>query len=374
MTAKPGILFTDPVGFTGGAELRLLSILDCLDRYKVVPVVVCGTGDQLPKLLKERGVTHYVRTIRPRSMLNYLGNTLFLLKIIRRHNIKLIHGNAITSSIASAAAAKISGTPFIADIRDMIEYSFPKRMLINFADIILVHSEAVKKWMLERGFPEDKLRRVYMGIWGWWFEQAQPVSDIKSDYPIIGFIGQIAEIKGVPILLRALQQVARQFPRFNAVLVGKDFSQGGRYLEKMKELAEELEIGDRVNFIGFVDNPQNWIASFDIVVIPSMMEPLGMAAAEALAQKKPVIVTRTGGLPEIVENEVTGLVVEPGSVDELSETILRLLQNPQYAKSLGEAGYHSAKARFHIDNMMREMNEVYKDLIGFDVMQHSYLS
>ena len=374
MTAKPGILFTDPVGFTGGAELRMISILDCLNRDKIQPVVVCGTGEQLPNLLKERGVTHHIRPIHPRSINNYLSNTLFLIKIIRRHNIKLIHGNAITSSIASAAAAKMTGTPFIADIRDMIEYSFPKKMLINFADIILVHSEAVKKWMLERGFPVNKLRRVYMGIWGWWFEQAQPVSDLKSDYPIIGFIGQIAEIKGVPVLLRALQQVARQFPRFNAVLVGKDFSQGGRYLEKMKVLAEELGIGDKVRFTGFVDNPQNWIAAFDIMVIPSLMEPLGMVAAEALAQKKPVIVTRTGGLPEIVENEVAGLVVEPGSVDELSDAILRLLQNPQYAKSLGEAGYHSAKARFHIDNMMREMNEVYKDLIGFDIMERSYLS
>ena len=374
MKSKAGILFTNPVGFTGGAELRLVSILDCLDRDKVEPVVVCGAGEQLPNLLKERGITHYVRTIRPRSILNYLGNTLFLLKIIRRHHIRLIHGNAITSSIASAAAVKISGTPFIADIRDMIEYSLPKRILINFADIILVHSEAVKNWMLARGFPEGKLRLVYMGIWGWWFDKAQPVPDLKGDCPIIGFIGQIAEIKGVPILLRALQQVARQFPRFKAVLVGKDFSRGGRYLEEMRTLAEELGIGDKVRFTGFVDNPQNWIAGFDIMVIPSLMEPLGMVAAEALAQKKPVIVTRTGGLPEIVEDGVGGLVVEPGSVDELAGAIIKLLEDPGYAESLGEAGYHSAKKRFHINNMMRGMNGVYRDLIGFNVMQGGFLS
>ena len=373
MKDKPGILFTVPVGFTGGAELCLLAIIDCLDQEKVQPIVVCGFGEQLPGSLKKGNIIHYTRIIEPRQPLNYLSNTLFLNKIIKRHIIKLIHANAIRSSIASAAAAKMNRLPFIADIQDMIEYNFAKRWLINRADVMLVHSKAVKKWMLDKGFPESKLKVVYMGIADDWFHPAEPVKQLKRDLPIIGFIGQIAEIKGLPVLLKALKIVSYRFPDFKAVLVGGDFNHKGAYLEEMKALANMLGISDKAQFMGFQDNPRNWTASFDIMVVPSLVEPLGMVAMEGLAQKKPVISSNTGGLPEIIQDGITGLVVEPGLETALAEAILKLLHNPQYGKKLAQAGYEQTKTRFHINVMMRNFNAVYKELMGMDVMREEYL-
>lgn len=369
MDKLPGILFTVPVGFTGGAELTMLSILDYLDREKVFPVVVCGVGEQLPKNLDERGITYYMREFKPRNQVNYWKNTAFIYKIIKKHNVKLLHGYSIRSSIASAAAAKLADYPFLADIHDIIPFSPLKRALLHCADIIMVHSNAALNHMINQKFSRRKLRMLYMGIYDWWFEPAEPLEELKSGFPVLGFIGQICERKGVPALLKALELVSHEKLDFKAHLVGRDFEQGGKYLTKMRLLAEQLGLAEKVVFHDFVDNPQNWFASFDIVVVPSLQEPFGLVAVEALAQKKPLIVSRTGGLTEIVQEGATGLCVEPGSATELAAAILKMMKNPQWAESLGEAGYAKVKEMFSLERFVRELNEIYGEFIGFNALK-----
>ncbi len=366
---KTGILYLTHVGYIGGAEKYLLNILDSLDRDKASPLVICGEGEQLPEALAERNIPCLQRIFRPKHPVNYLSNTLYAAKVVRRHKIKLIHADSITASLAAVLAARLAQVPIIAEIHDFKLFTGFRKTLIGMTDLMLSHSDAVQDYIVSQGFYREKVMRLYCGIEDSFFQPIEAGRLKGEGNPRIGFVGQIAEIKGIPTLLKALAEVACAGTPFQAFLLGQDFEHEGRYLQEMKTLTGELGLKDRVEFTGFVDNPQEWFASFDIIAMPSMIEPFGLVAVEALAQKKPLIVGRTGGLQEIVQEGVTGICVEPGSVDELTQALLKMLENPQWAKSLGEAGYQDVSRRFTMDKMIQGLDEIYQRFLGLSVFQ-----
>ena len=159
---------------------------------------------------------------------------------------------------------------------------------------------------------------------------------LSTDGPTTLFAGQIIERKGVADLLQAWAQLKQGWRnKGELVIVGDDLAGGGAYRKEMQQLANRLEIAPK--FVGFQKNVDRWLAAADIAVVPSHVEPLGNATLEAMSHGLPVIGANVGGIPEMIVDEETGLLVPAKNSTALADAIDRLITDVELRESLGAA-------------------------------------
>ena len=150
---------------------------------------------------------------------------------------------------------------------------------------------------------------------------------------------------------------------FRSVIVGSDDHD---YADRLKRLAHELKIADRVHIVGFQDPVQPFLAALDLYVHPALMEGFGIAVVEAMAMAmgKAVVATTTGGLPEVVAQGETGLLVPPGDIGSLAATVVSLLEDRALREQMGRNGKARAQERFSLDASVRQMEQLYGEVLG----------
>ncbi len=174
---------------------------------------------------------------------------------------------------------------------------------------------------------------------------------------IIGFVGWLLPIKGPMHLLRAMPQVWNQYPDTNLVFVGK-----GELDVDLRAEALKLDANGKVKFLGWRDDVAEIMQIFDIFVLPSLNEGMGRVLVEAMAAGKPVVASRVGGIPDLVKDEKTGLMVPPGDEHALAGAILRLANNPSEARRMGAAGKLYCHS-FGLEAMVEQLDHLYDELI-----------
>jgi len=209
--------------------------------------------------------------------------------------------------------------------------------------------------------PHDKIRIIHNGVDPANYEvrAAKVTRDLYAapDEKIVFYIGRLVREKGVQVLLRAAPKILAGHPRTKFVIGGR-----GPYEEELKRLAASLGLAQSVYFTGYVDNEvrNDLYAWADVAVFPSLYEPFGIVALEAMAAKTPVVVSDTGGLSEIVEHEVDGLKVPVDAPDALANAVLRLLCNPDLGRLLRDRAYQKVVTQYNWQRVARETRSVYK--------------
>jgi glycogen(starch) synthase len=208
-----------------------------------------------------------------------------------------------------------------------------ERWLVEEVDRIVTCSahmrgEVGRVFGVEEGLVEMIPNQVDMAAYG----RAVPA---RNGRPTLLFAGRLEYEKGVQTLLEAIPLVARDLPWARLRVVGR-----GTYAGELRRRTGELGLEGRVRFDGFVDAERlrELYLSSDAVVVPSLYEPFGLVALEAMASGVPVVASDTGGLRELVEDEVTGLRFPPGDHAALARTVVRVLSDPDLARRLGREG------------------------------------
>jgi glycosyltransferase involved in cell wall biosynthesis len=211
------------------------------------------------------------------------------------------------------------------------------------AGVICV-SEAVKASLIAAGVPLPQAQVIYNGVD---LRRFFPASPASAGAPGVGFIGRLTGEKGIDTLLGAMRRVREAVPA-RLVVAGDGPFRGS------VEGAGDLE------YLGAVEDVVSVYRSLTLVAIPSRSEGLSMTALEAMACGLPVVASRVGGLPEVVVEGETGILVPPGDADALAAAILSLVRDPKRAAALGEAGRRRVEARFTLDEMVDRVAEVYR--------------
>ena len=190
---------------------------------------------------------------------------------------------------------------------------------------------------------------------------------LRSHGTVIGIIGKVALHKGHEELFRAFAIASSQHSGLQLLVVG-DTSMTGQdeFPNRLLELTKDLGIVHQVVFVGFRDDIPAIMSAIDMLAVPSHSEAFGRSAAEALAAGVPVIACDVGGLPEVVQHNITGLLVPPKSIEALADAILQLSRVPEMRRSMGEHG-PSSVARFDISKHIQEFMRLYSDLTGTEV-------
>ncbi len=177
--------------------------------------------------------------------------------------------------------------------------------------------------------------------------------------PYILCVAAHNEKKGLDVLLRAFASIANLHRQLKLVLVGD-----GPLRKELQDLATSLELNGQVSFAGSRDRTDvaGFLHGCEVFVLPSRSEPFGIAIIEAMACGKPVVATKTGGIPEIIENGHDGLLVEPDNAAELADAIQRLMNGPNLRRTIGVKGRAKVNERFLWENTGSAYQQLFQRL------------
>jgi glycosyltransferase involved in cell wall biosynthesis len=215
--------------------------------------------------------------------------------------------------------------------------------------------------------PRDKIDVIYNGI-RWEKKPSKQDFDwqnfrrhfAKDEEKIVYYVGRMTPEKGISVLIHAAPKIAYEMGgnvKFVAV--------GGGKTDYWKQEAWDCNISDKFYFTGFLSDEKldKFQAIADCAVFPSLYEPFGIVALESFAARVPVVVSNTGGLPEVVQHGKTGIVTEVGNPESLAVGILKVLKAPDYATSLVKNAYQDLKSRFGWPELGRQTEKVYLQVV-----------
>lgn len=299
--------------------------------------------DNIKKIIEK------VKEINPNIVHSHatLYHSLALLKLKKQYPIVCtIHS---LYEIDGKFAAKEE--PFIAR---QISFMVEKKLLRNIPNFI-VCSNPMKELINKRS-----KARVYVAPNGINAEDVEPAPIKSLKHPAIYTAGRLTERKGIPILLRAIKIAKSKVPDISLYISGS-----GPKLNELKQLSKKLDLEHNVNFLGFVSQQDlySYYKSTDFFVIcPIGFEHAPVVLPEAMACKKAIIGSNIGGIPDMVEHNKTGLLVEPGNASDLAEKILLLIKDPQLCRKMGQKGFEKIK-NYNWVNIAKKTMEVYNEII-----------
>jgi len=374
---QSAVLFLNHTGRIAGAERSLLETLRVIDRTWFRPIVACPGDGPLLSRVKALGVeTRNVPMLRFRRTFSPLELSLYgaslaavvarLAALCAREEIRLIHSNSTTAHIYGSLAAAICRIACIRHARDLVDLGALDRTLSLVTDRTLAISEAVRQSVLKRSCRRAEVSVIHNGIDAAAFAESATEGRVRkelqiaADVPVAVMAAQMVPWKGHRDFIMAVARV----PRLVGLIAGSDLFGDHSYLRpSLESVCRALKISDRVKFLGQRDDVQDVLADADVVVIPSHAEPFGRVALEAMVLARPVVGTNAGGLPEVVRDGETGILVPPRSPGRLAAAIAKLLEDKSLAERMGRAGRKRVMEMFDIKDKVRELELLYTELI-----------
>lgn len=290
-------------------------------------------------------------------------------RLLAAHKVSIVHAHGYKADLYAYAAAWPNRVALVATSHNwtgkllkMRAYAALDRFVLGRFDEVVVVSEFVGQKLRRWGVAPNKLSMIRNGVDIEGF-QAAPATLKNEIAPcggaLVGFVGRLVPEKGGEVLLRAARRVLTVHAQTKFVLVGD-----GPARQEWERLASQLGISEQVVFAGRREDMASVYASLDMVVLPSLLEALPMCLLEAMAAGKPVIATRVGAVPQVIQSRETGLLLPPGEVNGLAEAIAGLLKNPEQARQLGENGRAHVARHFSAEAMAKSYIATYQQALG----------
>lgn len=289
---------------------------------------------------------------------------LSLRQLVRENNIDIVHSHNYKSNLYSYLATRGLGIPLIATCHNWTNTTPMLRayaaldcfVLRKFERVVTV-SSAIGARLLQSGVPESRICEISNGIEADHFRCAVPSFPREyKDQVTIGTICRLVPGKGVEDLLHVVPKIIQDYPRVRFLIAGD-----GPCRRDFEELAARLGIARHLKFLGFRNDIAAIHASMDIFVLASLNEGLPMSVLEAMAAGNPVIATRVGALPQVIDGTV-GTLIDPGDREGLLLGLKHLLDDPHLRMTQGENSHRRASQRFGAERMARQYLQVYEEL------------
>jgi L-malate glycosyltransferase len=293
-----------------------------------------------------------------------------LAQYIRRNRIQIVHSYGFYSNVFTVPAAWLAGKTFIvASIRDTGDVLTPaqrwvQRMVCRLADCVLVNAEAIRDKLVEQGYAPAKIIVIRNGITLEKFGKRQKNFLLRQELsvplsaPLVVVFSRLNQMKGIQYFLDAAIILAGRFPDVRFLVVGD-----GENRKELEEYAGRLGLGQRTVFTGFRSDVPELLSEAAVSVLPSLSEGLSNSLLESMASGVPVVATCVGGNPEVIEHEVTGLLVPLRDSAALAAAVGRVLEDKELAASFGQAGIRRVAELFSMERSVRETEHLYQRLV-----------
>ncbi len=390
------IAFIEQDAGIGGAEVNLLYLFRLMNRERFRAVVIVPYEGPLTERLKELKVEfHVISRAKLMSTSTYIfGKKIFnplavlydivisvsgVLKIrtfLRRERVDIVHTNSMVAHVYGAFAAKLAGVPSIWHMQDIIDPrmalgSICKTMV--FLGGILPQRIAVVSRTVGTMFYGKSASRVCVIYNGTDCKSFSPETDgsavrkelgISDCGSVVGIVGRLTPWKGQREFLRAAAIVSEQIPETRFLIVGDTTFGSTEYKAELCRITEEMGLSSKVIFTGFRTDVSELIAAMDLCVLSSVLpDPCPLVLFDYMASGKPVVATKLGGAPEIVENGKNGFLVDPSRTDEFADRMIALLKDRQLRERISSAARKRVEECFTVEKFVHQFERLYDEVV-----------
>jgi glycosyltransferase involved in cell wall biosynthesis len=369
------VLYLAWAPFFAGAERAFLLTVSHIDTRRYKPHVIAGTEGELTAQMRARGIpceVHPIRYFDRRALLAWTRSVAAVLRVARRIRPALVHSNDVPSFQPGGYAARLLRIPALSHVRFPDEdRGFRWFLRPGFARALFV-SEALRTDAMTKapGLFEGRSDVLHDGV------IVPPMADdaerirlkqmlgLPLDRPTVALTGQVAEVKGIWEFVDAARILCeRRTPCAFAVL-GDDLKGAGALRRQMEERVRELGLTGHVHFLGFRPDAPALLPAFDVVAVPSHVEPLGNATLEAMAAGLPVVGSRVGGIPEMIVDGRTGLLVAPRDHAALAGALLHIVTSADERRTMGLAARDRVAREFSLTSHATRLAAIYDDVLA----------
>ena len=312
--------------------------------------------------------------------INPVSNSLALFRLrsyFKKNKFDIVHTHSSAAGILGRIAARLAGVPVIIHtvhgwgLQEGMNffkkqlYIFLERLCGKFTDKLVVVSKVdIEKGLEYKIGNRSKYAVIYSGIDIKKFSKTADTGKkrkelgLKETLPVVGMIGRLDVQKNPLDFVRAAAEIQKQFRNVQFVIVGD-----GPLRKQAEELVKELKI-QNFRLLGFRDDVDEIIHTFDISVMTSLWEGLPRVFPESMAAKKPIVATNVDGAKEAIVEGVNGFRVETHRPEKVAEKVLYLLKNPRIAREMGEKGYAMVE-KFSLSKMLQDIEDLYEKLIKY---------
>jgi len=354
--------------FYAGAE-RVQDLLALrLDAMGYEVGFACVKPDQFPEKRVAKGVPLYLVPMRSQFDIK-VG--FELARIIRERGYMLVHTHTPRAALVGRIASLLTRVPMVHHVhsptsrdteslgRNFINSLIERITRIGISRVVPV-SKSLEAHLMREGVKPGKIRMVANGVPT---PGALPVRDVPGSEWVIGSVALFRPRKGIEILIEALAILHQKGFRVRLRAVGEFETEA--YRLRVIDMAKRNGVESFIDWIGFSRNVDSELAIMDVLVLPSLFgEGMPMVVLEAMALGVPVIASSVEGIPEVLENNVSGLLVTPGDVTGLANALARLIADRSSWTEMREAAYLKQCAEFSDHAMAKRMAEVYREILG----------
>jgi len=361
----------------GGTERHLVNLTDGLDHSRFDLEFAClkRQGEFLPHI-EARGLPINEYPVRHLYGPQAFAQELRFARSLRRRRVQIVHTYNFYPNVFAIPAARLAGTPVvIASIRDTGPYLTPlqrhaQRIVCRLAHHVLVNADAVKRWLVEDGYRADRVTVIRNGLDLRRF--LPPGADgslhqeigLPARAPLVAMLSRLEHKKGVEDFLDAAARIASTRDDAYFLIIGDNgFEHRREYRRQLETRAERLGLARRVVFLGFRLDVPRLLSQVAVSVLPSLSEGLSNTLLESMAAGVPVVATRVGGNPEIVEDGRTGWLVPPGDPDAIARAITSLLDDRERAEAFSRRARERVAEQFSLERMVRETEGFYEHML-----------
>lgn len=357
-------------GTNGGAQEHVLNLVTRIDRERYDVTVCSLSGGAAVRRLERAGIE--VCVIEAEDDGDAVEAVAAHLAAV---GADVVHGHMYRAEVVGTLAAErlvaagrrrplVVNTVHSSRIRSDQDRDLLRRLTPRMDHLIAVSTAIVRKIADEHrtGAP---VTLIYNGVDLERYDHTEPCCTLKDEYgfpegaPIVGVVARLEPEKGHPTLLEAWPAVVAAFPDARLLIVGE----GSRH-EALAAQAAALGITDSVVFTGRLDDVPAVTAALDVAVLPSYREAQGLSILEAMALSRPVVASNVGGIPEMIRDGETGLLVPPHDPVALGAAIVRLLSDHPLADTIGRAGHDEVHERFCVQLMARATETIYDTAVA----------
>jgi glycosyltransferase involved in cell wall biosynthesis len=357
------ILHTESSLGWGGQEKRILRELLGLSRESFRPLLACQPESRIGERAAARGLQ--VDYIKMRANIDPLAVFQFI-RMFHRYKIDIVHTHSSGDSWMAATAAKISPRhPSVVRTRHL-SVSFNSRLIYSYmADRVVTVGSSTRRYMIEeKGIPEGKVLTIPTGVDLTQFNPRESREDLRGELgipartPVYGTVAVFRRLKGHRYLLEAVPEITRSVPGAKLLLIGE-----GPQENNLQKIIAEKGIKESVIMPGFREDIARVLNTLDVFVFPSLEEALGTAILEAMSMEKPVVATRVGGIPEVVQEGRTGYLIDPEDPRAIAQRVIRLLKDGEMRRQMGAEGRKLVETHYDNRVMVRQLEKLYHELM-----------
>jgi glycosyltransferase involved in cell wall biosynthesis len=370
----------------GGPAIHVVNLTAGLDENRYQSLLVAGSENEAEGSMLDFALSHGVKpTVIPEIVTAFSlaprdGKALWkLYRLIRKERPHIVHTHTAKAGFLGRLAAWLSGVPVVVHTfhgHVLHGYYGPikneslrrvEQSLAWLTDRLVTVSEGVKNELV--GYGIAKAEKIVVVPLGFDLEpflasharhgEFRREMGLSNEHKLIGIVGRIFPIKNHALFLDSAMRVSAREPAARFIIVGN-----GVLRPNLESQARQLGIADRVVFTGWRGDVPRIFADLDILVVSSDNEGTPVSAIEAMAAGCPVVATRVGGLPDLIEDHKTGRLVPFRNSEALAGAVIDLLQSPQTARELGQTAQGFVRRRFTAQRLLSDMEHLYSQLLA----------